>query len=408
MPRASRVSRFANHNRPRTLHAHALTLSRSVALLAPPKGWKRPPLSSLPQQFESGYRQVLKRGILMEGKIALEEHFSTELNNKYWNAKGEETRNGLDYAQDVERRLLNPEACVREMDRAGIDMCVMSLTSPGVQSVVDPAAALELAHDANNYAASFIKQFPDRFTAFAAVPLQDPKAAADELQRAVSELGLKGALINGYSNIGSGEQVQYLDEPAVRPFWEQDAKLNVPVSLHPREPLPSQTRSIQGYPELVGSAWAFTYETSSHALRLMLSGLFDEYPSLQIILGHLGEGIPYLLPRMQHRLDQQREGEKGSKAKHRASYYFARNFYITTSGHFHTAPFLQALEQLGSDRILFSVDYPYEQMDVAGRWFDEMQINRELKEKIGRENANKLFRLDLSPSINSAAAGFGS
>ena len=344
----------------------------------------------------------------MEGKIALEEHFSTELNNTYWNAKGEETRNGHEYALDVERRLLDPAACIREMDRAGIELCVMSLTSPGVQSVVDPVAALELARNANDYAATFIKQFPDRFTAFAAVPLQDPRAAADELERAVEVLGLKGALINGYSNIGTNEEVQYLDEDPVRPFWERVAKLDVPVSLHPREPLPSQLRAIQGYPELVGSAWAFTYETSSHALRLILSGLFDEYPSLQIILGHLGEGIPYLLPRMQHRLDEQREGEKGSKAKHRASYYFAKHFYITTSGHFHTGPFLQALEQIGHDRILFSVDYPYEQMDVASRWFDEMQINRTLKELVGRENANKLFKLGLLPATNSSASGFGS
>jgi predicted TIM-barrel fold metal-dependent hydrolase len=347
-------------------------------------------------------------GDLMEGKIALEEHFSTELNNSYWNAKGEENRNGRSYAQDVERRLLDPEACVREMDRAGIEMCIMSLTSPGVQSVVNAAKAEELARSANDYAATFIKQFPGRFAAFAAVAIQNPEAGADEVERAVTELGMKGVLMNGYTNVGPGEEIQYLDEAAVRPFWERVAKLNVPVYLHPREPLPSQTRSIQGYPELVGSAWAFTYETSSHALRLMLSGLFDELPSLQIILGHLGEGIPYLLPRMQHRLDEQRDGEKGAKARHRASYYFAQNFWITTSGHFHTGPFLEAVEQIGRDRILFSVDYPYEQMDVAGRWFDELQIVRELKEQIGRENANVLFKLGLSPLANRLAEGFGS
>jgi predicted TIM-barrel fold metal-dependent hydrolase len=359
------------------------------------------------QTNQSSYPQVFK-GDPMEGKIALEEHFSTELNNSYWNAKGEEDRNGRSYAQDVERRLLDPEACVREMDRAGVEMCIMSLTSPGVQSVVDASKAEELARSANDYAAGFIKKFPGRFAAFAAVAIQNPQAGADELERAVTELGMKGALINGYTNVGPGEEIQYLDEAAVRPFWERVAKLKVPVYLHPREPLPSQTRSIQGYPELVGSAWAFTYETSSHALRLMLSGLFDEFPSLQVILGHLGEGIPYLLPRMQHRLDEQREGEKGARAKHRASHYFAQNFWLTTSGHFHTGPFLEAVEQIGRDRILFSVDYPYEQMDVAGRWFDELQITRDLKEKIGRENANALFKLGLTPLGNSLAAGFGS
>ena len=190
----------------------------------------------------------------MEGKIALEEHFSTELNNQNWDAAGEESRNGKAYSQDIERRLLDPEACVREMDRAGIEVCVMSLTSPGVQSVEDHARALERARSSNDYAASFIQRFPDRFSAFAAVPLQDAEKAAIELERTVTQLGLKGALINGYTNIGPQEQVQYLDEDAVRPFWQKVAELKVPVYLHPREQLPSQRRSIQGFPELSGSA----------------------------------------------------------------------------------------------------------------------------------------------------------
>ncbi len=344
----------------------------------------------------------------MDGKIALEEHFSTEENNKYWDAHGEENRNGRDYAKDIERRLLDPDTCVREMDRAGIELCVLSLTSPGVQSVVDPIQAAVLARSANDYAASLIKKYPDRLRAFAAVPLQDPKAAVEELKRAVVELGLEGALINGYSNIGPDEEVQYLDEEPVRPFWDCAAKLNVPVYLHPREPLPSQNRSIRGYPELIGSAWAFTYETASHAIRLMLSGLFDTHPNLRIILGHLGEGLPYLLPRMQHRLAEQRDGTRGATAKHRASYYFSRNFWLTTSGHFHTKPFLEAIEQIGQDKILFSVDYPYEQMDTAGRWFDDLQLSNELKLRIGRENANSLFKLGLENPPETAAAGFAS
>lgn len=344
----------------------------------------------------------------MEGKIALEEHFSTALNNSYWNAKGEEDRNGKDYAQDVERRLLDPELCLKEMDRAGIELSIMSLTSPGVQSVIDPHKATELARASNDYAAAFMGKYPGRFSAFAAVALQDPRSAADELERAVTELDLKGALINGYSNTGPDEQVQYLDEPALEEFWARVAQLNVPVYLHPREPLPSQTRSIRGYPELGGSAWGFAYETASHAIRLMLSGLFDTYPNLQVILGHLGEGLPYLLPRMQHRLDEQREGDKGAKAKRRAGYYFANNFYLTTSGHFHSKPLLEAIDQVGAERILFSVDYPYEQMDVGGRWFDDLRLDNATKLKIGRENANQLFSLQLASLPERAAAGFAS
>ncbi len=344
----------------------------------------------------------------MEGKVVLEEHFSTALNNSYWDAKGEESRNGIEYARDIERRLLDPELCLREMDRSGIELCIMSLTSPGVQSVVDPKRAAELARSANDYAGSLITKYPGRFAAFAAVPLQDPKIAAQELERAVQQLGLKGALINGYSNIGEGETVQYLDDEPAWEFWEQVSKLNVPVYLHPREPLPSQTRAIQGYPELVGSAWAFTYETASHAIRLMLSGLFDKYPNLKIILGHLGEGLPYVLPRLQHRIDEQREGERGAKAKRRPSYYFSRNFWVTTSGHHHTSPFLEVVEQLGWERVLFSIDYPYEQMDLGSRWFDDLHISNEMKRKVGRENANQLFGLGLSSLSTSVVAGFGS
>jgi gamma-resorcylate decarboxylase len=342
----------------------------------------------------------------MEGKIALEEHFSTELNNKYWDAKGEESRNGVEYARDIERRLVDAELCLREMDRAGIEMSIISLTSPGVQSVIDPRKATELARSANEYAASVIKRHAGRFSAFAAVALQDPKGGADELERTVRQHGFKGALINGYTNIGPNESVQYLDEEPVREFWAKVSKLDVPVYLHPREPLPSQTRSIQGYPELVGSAWAFTCETASHALRLMLCGLFDQFPNIQVILGHLGEGLPFILPRTQHRLDEQYDGARGAKALRRPSYYLANNFWLTTSGHYHTKPFLDAVEQIGEDRVLFSVDYPYEQMSSAARWFDDAQFSNSLKLKVGRENANRLLGLKLKPVSTAFAAGF--
>jgi gamma-resorcylate decarboxylase len=344
----------------------------------------------------------------VEGKIALEEHYSTPLNNSMWDAKGEEERNGAAYAKDIERRLVDPAAHVYEMDRAGIEMSILSLTSPGVQSVVDPKKALELARDANDRGAAVIEKYPERFSCFAAVPLQDPKAAAAELTRAVKTCGFKGAMINGYSDTGPREQVQYLDEAPVREFWACVSDLKVPVYLHPREPLPSQRRCIEGYPELGGSAWAFAYETSSHAVRLMLSGLFDEFPSVQIILGHLGEGLPFMLPRLQHRLDEQRDGLRGGKAQRRPSYYFANNFYITTSGHFHTRPLLETIEELGPNRVLFSVDYPYEQTDEAARWFDDMLLNADVKQKIGRDNANELFRLDLAPISKAAVLSIAS
>jgi predicted TIM-barrel fold metal-dependent hydrolase len=340
----------------------------------------------------------------MEGKVALEEHF----NNRHWNAKSEEERNGKAYAQDVERCLLDSHQCIEEMDRAGIERCILSLTSPGVQSVVDRKEAVELARNANDYAYELTQKHPERLPAFASVALQDPESAVRELERAVQSLGLKGVLINGYSNVGPEEEVQYLDEGSLEEFWSCVSWLNVPLYLHPREPLPSQTRSIRGYPELGGSAWPFAYETSTHAVRLMLSGVFDRYPAIQVIFGHLGEGLPFMISRLQLRLDEQREGSKGSRAKHRRSHYFASNFYVTTSGHFHTKPFNEAVEQIGVERILFSVDYPYEQMDVGARWFDDMRLENSKKRLIGRENADRLFSLNLGSLPTSAVAGFAS
>ena len=294
------------------------------------------------------------------------------------------------------------------MDRAGIEVCVLSLTSPGVQGIEDVTKATEVARAANDYAAKIVRQHPDRFAAFAAVPLQRAEAGTAELQRAITELGLKGVLVNGYTNVGGTEDIQYLDDPSLREFWATVQQLDIPLYLHPREPLANQMRSIQGYPELGGSAWAFTYETSSHALRLILSGLFDEYPKLTVILGHLGEGLPFIFPRLQHRIDEQYDGERGAKAKRRPSAYFTSNFVVTTSGHHHTKPLMEALAEMGEDNVLFSVDYPYEQMRAAAQWFDEAQIPEAVKMKVGRDNAARLFKLGLTEESFASISTSGS
>ncbi len=168
----------------------------------------------------------------MEGKIILEEHFTTELNNRFWDAEGEQSRNGKGYSEHVSDSLLAPETALLQMDRAGIEHCVLSLTSPGVQSLIDPEEATELARSSNDYAHAVVDKYPERFSAFAAVAMQDTRAAAGELQRAVQQLGFKGALINGYTNLASN-QVRYLDEKPVWDFWECVSSLNVPVYLHP-------------------------------------------------------------------------------------------------------------------------------------------------------------------------------
>lgn len=245
----------------------------------------------------------------------------------------------------------------------------------------------------NDYIAeNVLSKYPNRFLAFAALPLQDPEEAAKELERAVRELGFVGGLVNGYSNIGDENTAQYLDEPQVWPFWKKVEELQVPVYLHPRIPLPNQQRIYEGYEGLLGSAWGFGVETATHAIRLILSGLFDHYPNLTIILGHLGEGLPFTLPRVEHRLRHQRPETHG-KHKKSPTEYLRKNFYLTTSGVFRTQALIDTLLEVGSDRILFSVDYPYESMEEISSWFDTCPISENDRIKIGSENATKLFNL---------------
>jgi gamma-resorcylate decarboxylase len=330
----------------------------------------------------------------MKGKVVLEEHLSTSLNNRLWDAAGEAARNGKAYMDDVEARLLDVDRRLADMDRNGIDVAILSLTSPGAQSILDPREAIEFARKTNDeIAEKFTSRDPQRLRAFATVAMQSPSKAADELERAVKELGMLGALINGYTNVGSTHAAQYLDESPVWEFWDRVAQLGVPVYLHPREPLPDQQRIYEGYPSLVGSAWAFAHETATHAVRLMLSGLFDRYPDLTIIIGHLGEGLPLMLPRLEHRLRMQHDGVGLGDAKRPVGEYLSRNFYITTSGHFHTTGLHNAMGEIGIDRVMFSVDYPYESMAMASDWFDNMVIAENDRQKIGRDNAMRLFKL---------------
>ncbi|MFT4401911.1 amidohydrolase family protein [Bacillus sp. SW14] len=326
----------------------------------------------------------------MNGKIALEEHWESP----DFPATGSHNFTDDEYFIAVQKRLQEFENRIEDMDRNGIQTSILSLTQPGIEGITDPKRAVKLAKQMNDHAAEFfVSKHPDRFKAFAAVPLQDPEEAAKELERAVNELGFAGALVNGYSNIGDENNAQYLDEPQVRPFWEKAAQLKVPVYLHPRIPLPNQQRIYKGYEGLLGSAWGFGFETATHAIRLMLSGLFDEYPDLTVILGHLGEGLPFTLPRVEHRLRHQRPETHGNHQK-APTEYLRKNFYLTTSGVFRTQALIDTLLEVGSDRILFSVDYPYETMEEISSWFDQCPISETDRYKIGTENAAKLFQLN--------------
>ena len=225
----------------------------------------------------------------MQGKIALEEHFAVEETINDANGLFPEV-----IWREIHARLVDiQDRRLKLMDQYGIEMMILSLNAPAIQAIPNTARANDIARKANDVLAEEMRKRPDRFQALAALPMQDPDLAIREMQRCVKELGFKGALVNGFSQVNDPDTAVYYDLPQYRPFWGVMQDLDVPFYLHPRSPLPRDAKIYEGHTWLLGPSWAFGQETAVHALRLMGSGLFDQYPRLQIILGHLGEGLPY-------------------------------------------------------------------------------------------------------------------
>jgi gamma-resorcylate decarboxylase len=326
----------------------------------------------------------------MKGKIGLEEHFA--LPETLQDSAGFVP---ADHWAVLRSRLLDiHDDRLRQMDEHGMEMMILSLNAPAVQAIPSPAAARELAVRANDFLAEQVARRSDRFQAFAALPMQDPDAAARELQRCITQLGFKGALVNGFSQVGAADNVVYYDAPRYEDFWAEVDRLRAPFYLHPRNPLPSWAQIYDGHPWLLGPTWAFGQETAVHALRLMAGGLFDRHPGVTIILGHLGEGLPYSLWRVDNR-NAWVKAPKAYPAERPLGEYFRRHFYLTTSGNFRTQTLIDAMLEVGADRLLFSTDWPFENVDHAADWFDAASISDADRLKIGRTNAATLFNLEL-------------
>jgi predicted TIM-barrel fold metal-dependent hydrolase len=325
----------------------------------------------------------------VKGKIGLEEHFAIpETLNDSKGFLGDAVW------PELEKRLLDiQDYRLREMDKNGMELMLLSLNAPAVQAIPDPKKAVDIARRANDFLAKEVKKRPERFQGLAALAMQDPDEATRELVRCVRELGFRGALVNGFSQIREPNSMVYLDDPRYAGFWAECEKLEVPFYLHPRNPLPIAAQIYEGHPWLLGPTWAFGQETAVHALRLMACGLFDRHPRLQIILGHMGEGLPYSIWRVDNRNAWTRIAPR-YPAKKKLGEYFQENFYITTSGNFRTQTLIDAMLEIGSDRILFSTDWPFENIDHAAIWFDAAAISEADRYKIGRGNALRLFRLD--------------
>jgi len=320
----------------------------------------------------------------LAGKIALEEHFVL--------AETIESSYAVrDLPAETRRKILDlGSGRIADMDRGGLDVCILSLTAPGVQAIPDVKEAIAQARRTNDYLAENIAKNPRRLKGFATLPLQDPEAAAQELTRCVRDMGFCGALVNGFSQVGEADSVVYYDLPQYRPFWATVQELDVPFYLHPRDPLSTKQQCYEGYRWLAGSPWGFAVETSIHALRLMASGLFDECPKVKVILGHLGEGLSFGIWRVDNRISR---GSGAPRAKLPMSHYLRENFYITTSGNFRTQALTNVILEVGADRVLYSVDYPYEDVVEAKDWFDRAAISDSDRMKIARTNAQKLFHL---------------
>ena len=327
----------------------------------------------------------------MQGKIGLEEHFAIE--------ETIEDSNGFlapEVWPELRARLLDiQDNRLRLMDAHGMEMMLLSLNAPTVQAIHDVKRAYEMAIRANDFLANEVAKRPDRFQGLAALPLQDADLASRELERCINDLKFKGALVNGFSQANSEDNILYYDLPQYRDFWSVVQKLDVPFYLHPRNPTAAWSQIYGGHPWLMGPTWAFGQETAVHALRLMASGLFDQFPKLKIVLGHMGEGLPYSMWRVDHRNGWVKT-PPSYPAKRKLGDYFQENFYLTTSGNFRTQTLIDAILEIGADRIMFSTDWPFENVDHATDWFDAASISEADRIKIGRSNAAKLFKLDLA------------
>ncbi|MEZ5724120.1 MAG: amidohydrolase family protein [Paracoccaceae bacterium] len=319
----------------------------------------------------------------MTPKIALEEHFMAPGFEDYWaltapNISPELFGKANDALMDFgERRLAG-------MDEVGVEKAILSLSGPGVQAEPDTRTAIRKAQEVNDFLAREIQARPDRYGGFAHLAVQDPAAAADELERCVRDLGMQGAMINGQTN-GT-----YLDDDRISPLWERAEALGAPIYIHPNNP-PDVPYMYQAHSELWGPVWSWTVETGNHALRLIFGGVFDRFPKAKLMLGHMGETLPYQLWRFDSRWEISNRKEKRLAMK--PSEYFRRNFWCTTAGVCSDEPLRCALDALGDDRVLFAVDYPYERPAEAGEWIEAAAITDAQRRAVCRDNAVQLLGL---------------
>jgi 2,3-dihydroxybenzoate decarboxylase len=313
-------------------------------------------------------------------KIALEEHFLAPGMEDYWKATVADVDPAI--LQKIVGRLSDfGEQRLAGMDAAGITRAVLSLSGPGVQAERDRATAVRNARAANDFLAREVAKNPTRYSAFAHLPMQDARDAAAELTRCVAELKFCGAMINGHTN------GQYLDDRALDPFWARAEELGTLIYLHPADP-PGEMPVLAGHKALKRATWEWGVETGSHALRLIFGGVFDRFPRARLALGHLGETLPFLLWRFDSRAKLY-----GVQLAHAPSDYIRRNIVVTTSGMFSAEPLACTIAALGAERVMFSADYPFESIEEAGAFMDNVPLDDGVRAQIAYRNAEMMLGL---------------
>jgi len=320
--------------------------------------------------------------------ITLEEHFASpgfvagpgRQTVEAFRKRGARGAKFLQALQDV------GEGRLAEMDAAGIDMQVLSLNSPGVEQA-DAAEQIAIARESNDFLADVVKKHPQRFAGFAALPVAAPERAADELDLRVRQ-GFKGTLINGHT------RGRYLDDKFFWPILERAEALDVPIYLHPTVPPEPVVDALYGgfspavSAAFAGSGWGWHIETAVHLVRMILGGVFDKFPKLQVVVGHLGEGIPFMLPRLNRNLPAEL-----TRLARPLGAYLRENVHYTFAGFNFPATFLDLLLEVGVDRIMFSVDHPYGSMAEARAFLDQIPVSPSDRERIAHRNAERLFKL---------------
>lgn len=320
--------------------------------------------------------------------VCIEEHWGNQqledLRNQWLEHNG--LKVSLD--SDIRRRLLqtlwNFDERLQVMNEYSITKQVISLSSPGVQGILNTTDAVSTAREINDIQAELISRYPGLFEGFAALPLQKPEKAAEELERAVRDLKFVGAMIHGHTH------GHYLDEKQYWPVWERAQALRVPIYLHVNEPLPSQLEILQGYPEMLGPTWSWGVETATHALRVIFSGVFDVFPETTLVLGHLGESLPFLLGRLDEGFAIV-GGQKYGRIQRMPSAYLRSNVMVTTSGMYRQEALRCAIDAVGIERVLLATDYPFVNTGAALELFDSMPLTPEERDKICFENAERLL-----------------